>query len=85
VEHRLVAPLVAVLLEKGGDERQGRVGGMDRGLGVEGLEMVDDRSRVLQALALGRDDERNQGELGVLVELRLVVGVADDPLVRDLL
>ena len=83
VEHPLVAPLVAVLLEQRRDESERRILGRERRLA--GLEALDDRRRILDALALGRHHQRHQGQLGVFLELGLDRRRARDPVVRQVL
>ncbi len=83
VEHRLVQPLVAIFLEQRRDEGDCRIVGHDRWLARGRLEMLDDRRRVLNARTVRRDDQRDQRQLGVLLEIRLIGRRARQPVVRQ--
>ena len=83
VEHPLVAPLVAELLEQDGNEGSRGIRRVDGGFGELGLHRLDDRRRVLHAAVVRRNDERHQGQPGVATELVLVGWAPPDPLVGD--
>ena len=85
VEHPLVAPLVAELLEQRRHERGGRLARMDRRLRELRLEALEDRRRILDGLVLRRHGERHQRQLGVALELGLRRRRPHDPRVRDAL
>src|SRR5712692_6113544 len=65
------------------DRVEGRTRGMDRWLGNELLEALEDRRRVLKALPLRSHHQRNEWQLGVLAELLFRARVANQPLMRD--
>ena len=85
VEHVLVAPLVAVLLEERGEEGKHRVFGLGRRLRKGCLEPLHDRRGVLDARALWRDDQRHERQPRMGVVFGPVLGRARQPVMRDAL
>ena len=83
VEHGLVAPFVPVLLEESGEEGKRGVIWLDGGLGERRLEPLEDGGGILEAFALGGDDQRHERQPGMGVEFSLGVGRSRQPLVGD--
>src|SRR4029450_3321189 len=83
VEHPFVTPLVAELLDQGGNEANDRVVGVDRGLRIKLLHRVDDRGGVLNAFFLRRYHQGDNRHPGMFLEFRLAVSIAQNPLMGD--
>jgi len=83
VKHPLVAPFVAEFLDQCGNEVRDSIPGMDRRLGMQLVDRLDDRRGILDASAVGCDHQRNDRQFCVFFEFGLTGGIAQDPLVRD--
>src|ERR1700737_3021684 len=83
VEHPFVAPLVAEFLDQCGNEVSYAVIGSDRRLRIKLLHRVDDRRRVLNADALGRNHQGDDRHPGMLLVFRLACRIPQNPLMRN--
>src|SRR6516164_6459355 len=83
VKHPFVAPLVAELLDQGGDKTRHTVAGMDGRLGEQLFHLIDDWSGILDASALRRYHQRNDRQLGIFFIISLARRIAQNPLMRN--
>ena len=85
MKHPLVAPLVAELLEQEGHEIRNRIARLGRMIREEFLHRLHDRCRILHALIIRSDDQGYDRNLRVFLIVGHRVGIANDPLMRNLL